>query len=182
MKNLFVKLATVSRLFISGCQNGNIDINSKNKKIAQNQNEFVLKKAVKEKLDKLPKINVYKKLAKDYPKGFIQFVDYAATLYIEDGKVSSKEREIGIMRVARNTNSKYEAFNHHQIALQVGVTEEELNFIATKETVTELTPKENLICKVADELCANFKISDKTHKMLFSEFGTEPATEIIVGV
>jgi 4-carboxymuconolactone decarboxylase len=135
---------------------------------------------IQTKLKSLPKINVFDSFARSFPKGFLQFIEYANTVYVDDGKVLPRYREIGIMRIAYNVKAEYESYNHYYLAKQAGVTDEELQVIKTKKNVTELSRKENVICRVADEFCKDFKITDNTHYELYSLFDIEAATELIV--
>ena len=139
-----------------------------------------LPREVQKKLKKLPQINLYETLAAGYPKGFNQIIDFIATFYNDDSKVAPRLREIGILRIARNTKSAYEAHQHYYLSKATGITDKEYDIIKSTEITTEFTDEENLICKVADELCSKFAISDATYNELYSSFETQAAIEIIL--
>ncbi len=67
-----------------------------------------LPKNVQGKLKTLPNINLYKKMATGYPQDFIQMIDLIAVIYSDQRKIPDRLREIGILRIARNTKSEYE--------------------------------------------------------------------------
>jgi 4-carboxymuconolactone decarboxylase len=129
-------------------------------------------------LNSYPKINIYKNFAQGYHRGFKAFCDLAATFYTEESKVHPRLREIGILRIAGNTKSEYEAHHHTNLAKNCGVTEKECEIIISEKRVDELSDEENLVCKVADEFCNNFKLSDETFEEFYSAFETEKAIEI----
>ena len=130
-------------------------------------------------LKSLPKINIYKNFAQGYHRGFKSFFDYAKTFYTDESKMPSKLREIGILRIARNTKSEYETHHHTNLAKNCEVSNDECELIRSNSEVLELTEKENLVCKVADEFCTTFKISKATSEKLYSIFDTETAVEIV---
>ncbi|MBK2256346.1 carboxymuconolactone decarboxylase family protein [Francisella philomiragia] len=121
-----------------------------------------LPKNVQEKLKTLPNINLYKKMATGYPQGFIQMIDLIAVIYSDQRKISDRLREIGILRIARNTKSEYENYQHYYLSKASGVTDKDIEIIKSSFTVTDLSTEENLICKVADELCSNFDYQTST--------------------
>lgn len=139
-----------------------------------------LPKNVQEKLKTLPNINLYKKMATGYPQGFIQMIDLIAVIYSDQRKIPDRLREIGILRIARNTKSEYENYQHYYLSKASGVTDKDVEIIKSSFTVTDLCTEENLICKVADELCSNFKVSDETLNQLYTNFDYQTSTEIIV--
>ena len=140
--------------------------------------EEELPENVQERLNSLPKINIYRNIALTYPKAFIPFHDLASTFYTEDSKVSPKLREICILRIAQNTKSEYEKHHHTTLAKNCGVTDNECKIIFSDQKVTELDIEGNMVCKVADELCTNFKLSSETFEKFYSLFKTEKAAEI----
>ena len=139
-----------------------------------------LPKNVQEKLKTLPDINLYKKMATGYPQGFIQMIDLIASIYSDQRKIPDRLREIGILRIARNTKSEYENYQHYYLSKASGVTGKDVEIIKSSFTVIDLSNEENLTCKVADELCSNFKVSDETLNQLYANFDYQTSTEIIV--
>ncbi len=69
---------------------------------------------------------------------------------------------------------------HYYLSKASGVTDKDVEIIKSSFTVTDLSTEENLICKVADELCSNFKVSDETLNQLYTNFDYQTSTEIIV--
>ncbi|MCP4179313.1 MAG: carboxymuconolactone decarboxylase family protein [bacterium] len=137
-----------------------------------------LSEEVKRKLDTMPKINVFKHLA-ILQKSFIPIMNIFDSFYSDESKIPPKLREIGILRVGRNTSSSYEVHHHNFVSKCNGVTDKEKDYILIEKKVNQLSELENLICKVADEFCSNFCLSDKTQEKLFSLVPLETAYELI---
>lgn len=135
---------------------------------------------VKDKLKSLPPVNLYKHIAAGYPRGFIPMLEFVSSIYSENRMISDRLREIGILRIARNTGSEYEAHQHYYLSKPAGITEKEMDTINSAEAVRSFSKEENLICRIADELCTSFKVSDNTITELYSSFATQEAVEIIV--
>ena len=140
----------------------------------------MLPEDIQKKLKTLPDINLYKKMATGYPRGFIQMIDLIATIYSDQKQIPDRLREIGILRIARNTKSEYEDYQHYYLSKSSGITDKEVQIIKSSFTVTEFSHEENLICKIADELCLTFKVSDEALNELYANFNFQISTEIIV--
>jgi AhpD family alkylhydroperoxidase len=95
-------------------------------------------------------------------------------------ELDPRHREIAILRVAHVTRSKYEWHQHAIIARRVGVTDEEMAAIAVKGRVTGLGGDGNLLCRVADEITRDVRLSDEALAGILSRYGTRQAVELIL--
>ena len=87
------------------------------------------------------------------------------------------------MRVAHVTHSIYEWTQHVSVAKMTGVTEEEIEKIACNNgPVTSMDEESNLLCRVADEISQNIKLSDEALEQILDRYGKRGATELILCV
>ena len=138
-----------------------------------------LSQEVQDELQSLPKINLYRKLAV-LQKSFIPLIDTFKSFYIEESKIPHKLREIGILRVGSNTDSAYELHHHKLISKSTGLTKDETNIIINEKHVTQLNEIENTVCRVVDEFCKNFSLTEETQEKLYSLIPSESAMELIL--
>ncbi len=110
-------------------------------------------------LDKYPQINIYTALAY-VPSCCKPWMDLIKGIY--NTGLNPRIREIGICRIGHLMNSAYESHQHHFIALQNGVTEDEIKKITHEKTVQSLDEEGNFICKVVDELVNQANLSEAT--------------------
>lgn len=129
-------------------------------------------------LAQLPALNIYRTIA-TIPSSLEPFIALAHSLY-KDGGVPPRLLEISILRVAYVNKCDYQWHEHEQIALSVGITEAELAILKTAETVDSLSPEENLICKVADELTLHAKLDDALSEKFFAHYSALQAIAIIL--
>src|SRR5438067_12642921 len=85
-----------------------------------------------------------------------------------------------MMRVAHATGAGYEWAQHERLARQAGVTDAEIQAIATEEPVSSLDPELNLLCRVADEVSRNVRLSDGAHAQIVERYGPREAAEVIL--
>jgi AhpD family alkylhydroperoxidase len=106
----------------------------------------------------MPPVNVFRMVA-NAPASFNGFLDFGSSIMFES-EFDPRKREIAILRVAHVTHSNYEWTQHVTIARMTGVTEEEIEKIASDGVVTALDDEGNLLCRVADEISRDVKLSD----------------------
>lgn len=135
-----------------------------------------MNKEVLARLESLPKINIYRLLAR-FPRIFDAWIDMVQGIYAL--KFDMRLREIAIVRQAYRAKSVYELHQHKFIALANKVSQKEIDIITSESTVTSLGEKENLVCKAADEIEAAF-LADATREKLIQFFGKESALELII--
>jgi alkylhydroperoxidase family enzyme len=94
--------------------------------------------------------------------------------------LDARRREIAVLRVAHATDARYEWAQHEQLAQNSGVTEAEIGVIGTEPRVTSLDEECNLICRVADEVTRDVRLSDEALAQIIDRYGPREATELIL--
>jgi alkylhydroperoxidase family enzyme len=94
--------------------------------------------------------------------------------------MDARRREIAVLRVAHATDASYERAQHERLARLAGVTDAEVDAIANEEPVTSLDDEANLICRVADEVSREVRLSDGALEQLIDRYGERDAAEVIL--
>ena len=128
-------------------------------------------------LAELPPLNVFRMIA-GAPRAVRPFMQLGGAVL--STALDARRREIAVLRVAHATAASYEWAQHEQLARNVGVTEEEIDAIATEEPVSSLDEERNLICRVADEVSRDVRLSDDALEQLIDRYGPREATELIL--
>jgi alkylhydroperoxidase family enzyme len=118
-------------------------------------------------------------MAANAPASFNSFLDFASSILFES-EFDARKREIAVLRVAHVTNSIYEWTQHVTVAKMTGVTEEEIEKIASEDAVTSLDEEGNLLCRVADEISQDVKLTDDALEQILDRYGNRGATELIL--
>jgi 4-carboxymuconolactone decarboxylase len=135
---------------------------------------------IKERLSSMPPVNVFRMVA-NAPASFNGFLDFGSSIMFES-EFDPRKREIAVLRVAYVTHSNYEWTQHVAVAKMTGVTEEEIEKIANDGAVTTLDEEGNMLCRVADEISRDVKLSDDALAQILDSYGTRGATELILCV
>ena len=69
---------------------------------------------------------------------------------------------------------------HEQLGRNVGVTDAEIEAIGTEEPVSSLDEECNLICRVADEVSRDVRLSDDALGQIVDRYGPREASELIL--
>jgi AhpD family alkylhydroperoxidase len=128
-------------------------------------------------LAKLPPLNVFRMIA-GAPRAVRPFMQLGSAVL--STALDARRREIAVLRVAHATGASYERAQHEQLARNAGVTEEEIDVIATEEQVSSLDEECNLICRVADEVSQDVRLSDDALEQIIDRYGPREATELIL--
>ena len=131
-------------------------------------------------LAKLPPLNVFRMMA-NAPASFRSLIEFAFSLLVTS-EFDARKREIAILRVAHATHASYEWFQHVIVAKRVGVTDQEIEKIGVDGPVTGLDEEGNLLCRVADEISNEVRLSDDALQKILDRYGTRQATELILCV
>ncbi len=99
-----------------------------------------------------------------------------------DSEFEPRKREIAVLRVAHVTRSIYEWTHHVAVAKGYGLTDDEIVKIRTEDPVISLGDEGNLLCRVADEISRDVKLSDEALTQILSHYGVRGATELILCV
>lgn len=128
-------------------------------------------------LASLPPLNVFRMVA-GARRAVRPFLGLGAAVL--NGPLDARRREIAVLRVAHATNARYEWVQHEQLGRGVGVTDGEIEAIRTEEPVSSLDEESNLICRVADEVTRDVRLSDDALEQIVDRYGPREASELIL--
>lgn len=111
-------------------------------------------------------------------KGFVEL----AQSILFSSSFDPRKREIAILRVARVTSAEYEWTHHVEVARHYQVSDEEVRIIRGEDPVSSLDEEGNLICRAADEISRNVRLSDEALSLILERYGVQGATELILCV
>ena len=131
----------------------------------------------REALQSLPPLNIFRMLAAS-PPTVKAFFDWGTTVLFRT-ELDARLREIAILRVAHVTRSKYEWHQHATIARRVGVSEDEIAAVAADGEVA-LDADSRLVCRVAEEISRDVRLSDEALRLILDRFGRRQAVELIL--
>ncbi len=128
-------------------------------------------------LGRLPPLNVFR-MAANAPASFQPLVDVALSV-LAFSEFDKYKREIAVLRVAHVTNSRYEWVQHVRVAKGLGMDEAMIEKIGSDGPVSELDEEGNLLCRVADEISLDGRLSDPALEAILDRYGVRQATELI---
>jgi 4-carboxymuconolactone decarboxylase len=133
---------------------------------------------IRETLANLPPVNVFRMMA-NAPASFHGFLQLASSILMQS-EFDSRKREIAILRVAHVTRASYEWIQHVRFAIQIGVTQQEIDQIGTDGPVQGLDEEGLLLCRVAEEISRDVRLSDEALEAILTRYGVRQATELIL--
>ncbi|MBL7176917.1 MAG: carboxymuconolactone decarboxylase family protein [Desulfobacteraceae bacterium] len=136
-----------------------------------------LPKDIQERLSSFP-MNVSRMIA-NAPASFAGFMELASSILFKS-EFDPRKREIAVLRVAHVTRADYEWTHHVTVAKRTGITDEEINKIASENPVSSLDEEGNLLCRVADEISLDVRLSDDALTQILDRYGIRGATELIL--
>jgi 4-carboxymuconolactone decarboxylase len=113
------------------------------------------------------------------PASFKSWSEFAISILFQSN-FDPRKREIAVLRVAHVTRSRYEWTHHVTLAKAYGLTEDVIRTIATEDPVTSLGEEGNLLCRVADEISYDVRLSDEALSLILDRYGVRSATELIL--
>ncbi|MBI4768235.1 MAG: carboxymuconolactone decarboxylase family protein [Deltaproteobacteria bacterium] len=125
-------------------------------------------------------LNVFFMMA-NAPASFNSLAKLANSI-LRHSSFDPRKREIAVLRIAQVTNSIYEWTHHVEVAKRCGVKESEIEIIKTENPVHSLGEEGNLLCRVADEISNNVRLSDEALGQIIDLYGVRGATELILCV
>lgn len=134
--------------------------------------------AVRKVLAGLPPANVFRMMA-NAPASVPGFVAFAASILLQS-QLDPRKREIAVLRTAHVTRSNYEWEQHVHIARKAGVTQQEIDLIKVDGPVFGLDEEATLLCRVAEEIARNIRLSDEALAAILDRYGKRQATELIL--
>ena len=140
---------------------------------------------VKEIYDKIEKngakvINLYKVLAHN-PNVMRNFLRLGNSLLSGAG-LSSKLRELAILRIAKLAGSEYEWAQHYLIGLGAGVSHEQTEAISHWKDSTSFSDEERAVLQYTDEVAQNVEAKDKTFRALQQHLNEQSIVELTLSI
>ena len=115
------------------------------------------------------------------PAAFTSLVGFGDAILFKC-EFDPRKREIAVLRTAHVTGNVYEFTHHGALGKSYGVTDEQVNTIKTEDPVVSLGDEDNLLCRVADEISRNVRLSDEAFAEILKRYGVRGATELIMAV
>ena len=131
----------------------------------------------RELLARLPPLNIFRMVA-GAPRAMRPFLQLGSAVL--STALDARRREIAVLRVAFATGARYEWVQHEQLARTAGVTQAEIDAIATERPVRGLDDECKLICRVADEVSRDVRLSDEALQSIIDLYGPREAAELIL--
>jgi alkylhydroperoxidase family enzyme len=94
------------------------------------------------------------------------------------GLLARADTEVVILRVAHNARSEYEWLHHERLALEAGLTGEEIARVRTGPEDGGWTPRQRTLLRAVDELHGERTISDEVWTDLRSHLSDEELIEL----
>jgi 4-carboxymuconolactone decarboxylase len=121
------------------------------------------------------------RMAANAPATVRALSDFAQSILFHSA-FDPRKREIAVLRVAQVTRATYEWTHHVSLARHYGVSDEEIGFIQSEECVESLDEEGCLLCRVADEISRDVRLSDEALSLILDRYGVQGATELILCV
>lgn len=96
------------------------------------------------------------------------------------GRLSRRESEVVILRVASRRGSAYELTQHRRLGRRAGLLAAEIAAIEADHDHDGLTPRERLLLRASDELVADQDLSDALWSELAARFDERELIEIVM--
>ena len=130
-----------------------------------------------EALSAVPPLNVFRMVALA-PASLSAFSDLARSILI-GSELDAKAREIAVLRVAHLTRSSYVWTQHVALSKMLGIPDETIERIGVDGPVEGLGDEATLICRVADEITRDVRLSDEALTDVVNWYGRRQAAELI---
>lgn len=125
-------------------------------------------------------LNLYKVVANS-PGLLLNFIRLGNSV-IGRMELPARLREIVILRVARLTGSEYEWAQHAPVALQVGVSQKQLDSISDWKNSAEFNNQERAVLQYTDEVAQKVKVTDQTFNTLKNFFNEQTIVELTMTI
>jgi len=121
-------------------------------------------------------LNLYKVVANN-PRVMLNIIRLGNSI-IGQMALPPRLRELVILRVAKLTGSEYEWAQHAPLALEVGLTKEQVDTISDWQNSPEFNEEERTILQFTNEVTQNVKVTDQTFNELKKFFNDQLIVEL----
>ncbi len=101
-------------------------------------------------------------------------------LFLAKGTLPEREREVVILRIGWNCRAVYEFGQHTIIGKRVGLTDAEIAALTRKPDTYAWRAADAVLIAMADELCADDCVSDKTWQNLAARWDEAQLVELVM--
>src|SRR5690606_31612722 len=95
-----------------------------------------------------------------------------------DSPLSDRHRELAILRVALVTGSDYEYRKHRVMAVQNGVTADEVDAVGSWRDHASFTPADRAVLAATDDVLTDGTVSDATWAEVQNHLGDNPVLHL----
>jgi alkylhydroperoxidase family enzyme len=134
--------------------------------------------AVKDMLGQRPLLNIFRTLVRA-PKALTRFLEWGGYVLSRRNSLPPREREIVILRIGFLCKSGYEFTQHTRIALQEGLTKEEIAAIKKGADAPNWRPADAALLRASDELHRDQFITDATWGALRQHFDEKQCMDVV---
>jgi AhpD family alkylhydroperoxidase len=124
--------------------------------------------------------NIYRVLGNS-PELLTAWIDFAWTLRFHPTTPRGL-RELAIVRSSQMTGTPYELAAHTPMALDAGVTDEQLAVLASWRDSNAFGPDERLVLEATEMLTATTALDDDMRSRLLDRFGPEQTVEVVLTI
>ena len=135
---------------------------------------------VRERFGDGPMLNIFRTLA-HHPDLFKRWMVFGGHV-LGQSTLPPRERELAILRVGHLCRSGYEWTQHVRIALDAGLTEEEIRRVRVGPDAPEWSDAERALLRATDELVGDAFVTDETWRQLTGHFDTQQAIDLVFAV
>jgi 4-carboxymuconolactone decarboxylase len=125
-------------------------------------------------------LNIFGTLA-NHPELLRRWLVFA-THVMSKTTLSARDRELLILRTGWNCRSRYEWGQHVLIALDSGLTHDEIERVKLGAEATGWSPFDAVLLRAADDLHLRFTLSDETWSALSREYSVEQMLDVVATV
>ena len=125
-------------------------------------------------------LNLYRALAIS-PPVTSNFLRLGNSL-LNQAELSSKLRELAILRIADITGSEYEWTQHVTIALAVGISQQQIDDIPGWQDSANFNDEERAVLQYTEEVASNVKITDPTFAAVRKHLSERSIVELTISI
>jgi alkylhydroperoxidase family enzyme len=134
---------------------------------------------VREALDRLPDLNIFKTLA-HAETAFRPFLRFGGAI-LGQLELDPKLRELAILQVAREAEAEYEWIQHVAIAKAVGVPDEQIGAVE-RGALEQFEDPERAVLELASAVVAGPRVTDELFERLRAHFDERRIVELLLTV
>ncbi|CAB4882746.1 unannotated protein [freshwater metagenome] len=112
----------------------------------------------------------------------LQRFNALAGTFFRFSHITAYERELLIVRVAGRTGSRYEYGQHLALARDAGLSDEVIRAVLLQDGAPALSPEDQLLADVTDELLARGELGDAHWNALAQRYDTPALLEIVLTI